>query len=104
MPLRLRIEGLRPVPEGGGIGRHSLEGGRNGKDAIVEQSNSDDCRLPRIDEMPVVEVHTVSSATPPTRAGEPAAAVIAPALANALFGGARQCVRRLSIGAVALLA
>ncbi len=40
------------------------------KAGAVEQSNFDDYRLLRIDEMPSVEVHIVPSAKPPSGIGE----------------------------------
>jgi len=54
------------------------------KDGRVEQDNFDGYQVLRIDRMPVVEVHIVSSDQPPTGVGEPATPVIAPAVANAL--------------------
>jgi isoquinoline 1-oxidoreductase beta subunit len=55
----------------------TLEKGR------VVQSNFDDYRTLRIDEMPKVEVHIVPSAEPPTGVGEPGVPPIGPAVANA---------------------
>jgi isoquinoline 1-oxidoreductase beta subunit len=55
----------------------SLEQGR------VVQSNFDDYRTLRIDEMPKVEVHIVPSAEAPSGVGEPGVPPIAPAVANA---------------------
>jgi len=54
------------------------------KDGRVEQDNFDGYQVLRIDRMPAVEVHIVSSDQPPTGVGEPATPVIAPAVANAL--------------------
>lgn len=54
------------------------------EDGRVVESNFDDYRVLRIDQMPAVEVHIVPSAAAPTGVGEPATPVIAPAVANAL--------------------
>jgi isoquinoline 1-oxidoreductase beta subunit len=56
----------------------TLEKGR------VVQSNFHDYQVLRINQMPVVEVHIVPSAEPPTGVGEPGVPPIAPAVANAL--------------------
>ncbi|MEO8459731.1 MAG: xanthine dehydrogenase family protein molybdopterin-binding subunit [Dokdonella sp.] len=55
------------------------------KDGRVEQSNFNDYRVLRINEMPVVEVHIVPSKEHPSGVGEPGTPPIAPAVANALF-------------------
>jgi len=52
-------------------------------DGRVVQSNFDDYRVLRIDEMPDVEVHIVPSKEKPTGIGEPGVPPIAPAIANA---------------------
>lgn len=67
----------------------TLEKGR------VVQSNFDDYRTLRIDEMPKVEVHIVPSAEAPTGVGEPGVPPIGPAVANAFFRLTRRRVRRL---------
>ena len=51
----------------------------------VEQSNFNDYRVLRINEMPKVEVHIVPSSSAPTGVGEPGVAPLGPALANAIF-------------------
>lgn len=55
------------------------------KDGRVEQSNFNDYRVLRMNEMPVVEVHLVGGGDKPTGVGEPGVPPIAPAVANALF-------------------
>ena len=65
-------------------GRITLQEGR------VEQSNFHDYTVLRIDQMPEVEVHIVSSDAAPTGVGEPATPVIAPAVANALAAATGQ--------------
>ena len=64
-------------------------------DGVVEQSNFDDYRVLRMNEMPRVEVHIVPSLEPATGAGQPGVAPIAPAVANALFAATGQRVRSL---------
>ena len=77
---------IRAQMEGGiGFGLSAaLHGAITLKDGIVEQSNFHQYPPLRINEMPVVEVHIVMSAEPPTGVGEPGTPVIAPAVANAL--------------------
>jgi isoquinoline 1-oxidoreductase subunit beta len=54
------------------------------KDGEVVQANFNDYEVLRFNEMPVVEVHIVPSAEPPTGIGEPGTPPIGPAVANAL--------------------
>jgi isoquinoline 1-oxidoreductase subunit beta len=60
-------------------GAITLQGGR------VQQSNFNDYRVLRMNEMPKVEVYIVPSAEHPTGVGEPGVAPIGPAVANAIF-------------------
>ncbi len=55
------------------------------KDGLVQQSNFDTYGVLRMDEMPIVEVHTVASDAAPSGVGEPGVPPIGPALANAIF-------------------
>jgi len=64
-------------------------------DGRVQQSNFNDYRGLRIEQMPAVEVHIVPSQEKPTGVGEPGVPPIAPAVANALFHLIRKRVRRL---------
>lgn len=64
----------------------------------VDQGNFDRYRILRIDEMPAVEVHIVSSTEAPTGVGEPGVPPLAPALANALFAATGKRIDRLPIG------
>ena len=61
----------------------------------VQERNFDGYRPLRIDEMPAVEVHIVSTGAAPTGVGEPGVPPIAPAVANALFHLTGRRVRRL---------
>jgi isoquinoline 1-oxidoreductase beta subunit len=64
-------------------------------DGRVQQSNFNDYRGLRIEQMPAVEVHIVPSQEKPTGVGEPGVPPIAPAVANALFHLTGKRVRRL---------
>lgn len=71
----------------GGIGyglSAALYGAITLKDGVVEQSNFHQYLPLRMQEMPPVEVHIVSSTEKPTGVGEPGTPVVAPALANAI--------------------
>jgi isoquinoline 1-oxidoreductase beta subunit len=63
----------------------ALYGAISLKDGRVEQSNFNDYRVLRMNEMPKVEVYIVPSAEKPTGVGEPGVAPIGPAVANAVF-------------------
>lgn len=67
------------------------------KDGIVQQSNFHDYPLLRMNEMPRIEVHIVSSSEKPTGVGEPAVPPIAPAVANALFAATGKPLNRLPL-------
>ncbi len=63
----------------------------------VQQNNFNDYQMLRIHEMPIVDVHMVSSEEAPTGAGEFAVPPVAPALCNAIFAATGKRVRRLPI-------
>lgn len=65
----------------------------------VVQKDFWDYQMPRMDEMPKVEVHLVQSNEAPGGIGEPGLPPIAPAVANAIFAITRKRIRRLPIGA-----
>jgi isoquinoline 1-oxidoreductase beta subunit len=67
------------------------------KAGAVEQSNLNDYRLLRINEMPRVEVHIVQSSEPPTGIGEPVVPTVGPALANAIFAATGKRLRTLPL-------
>jgi isoquinoline 1-oxidoreductase beta subunit len=75
----------------------ALHGAITLKDGVVEQSNFHDYPPLRINEMPRVEVHIVTSNEKPTGVGEPATPVIAPAVANAVFAAIGRRIRSLPI-------
>jgi len=84
----------------GGIGyglSAALHGAITLKDGVVEQSNFHQYVPLRINEMPVVEVHIVTSGEKPTGVGEPATPVIAPAVANAIAAATGKRLRVLPL-------
>jgi isoquinoline 1-oxidoreductase subunit beta len=73
------------------------------KDAItidhgrVQQANFNDYDMPRMSEVPHIEVHVTTSKEDPTGIGEPGLPVVAPALCNAVFAATGKRLRRLPI-------
>ncbi|HEX7013656.1 MAG TPA: xanthine dehydrogenase family protein molybdopterin-binding subunit [Steroidobacteraceae bacterium] len=67
---------------------------RNGR---VQEQNFDNYRLLRINEMPEIEVHVVESEEKPGGMGEPAVALVAPAVCNAIYAATRRRLRSLPI-------
>jgi isoquinoline 1-oxidoreductase beta subunit len=65
----------------------------------TEQSNFNDYPVLRMREMPVVDVHVVTSTKRPSGTGEPGMAPLAPAVTNAIFAATRKRIRRLPIRA-----
>jgi isoquinoline 1-oxidoreductase subunit beta len=63
----------------------------------VEQSNFNNYRMLRIDEMPRVEVHVVTSTRDPGGIGEPGTVVVQPAIANAVFAATGVRMTRMPI-------
>ncbi len=72
-------------------GEISLKNGR------VEQTNFLDYRLVRMNEMPRIEVFIAESKEAPGGIGEPAVALVAPAVANAMYAATGRRVRSLPI-------
>jgi isoquinoline 1-oxidoreductase beta subunit len=70
------------------------------KAGATEQSNFNDYRLLRINEMPSVEVHIVPSSEPPTGIGEPVVPTVGPAVANAVFAASGRRLRNLPFEAL----
>ncbi|WP_018412799.1 xanthine dehydrogenase family protein molybdopterin-binding subunit [Methyloversatilis thermotolerans] len=66
-------------------------------DGRVQQSNFHDARVMRMNEMPHIAVHIVSSAEAPGGVGEPGTSLAIPALANAVFAATGQRIRTLPI-------
>ena len=73
------------------------------KDAItidrgrVKQTNFHQYDMLRIDEMPTVEVHMITSTQPPSGVGEASTPGIAPAIANAIYAATGQRLRSLPL-------
>lgn len=72
-------------------GKLTLQGG------AVKESNFHDYPVLRMHEMPRVSVHIISSGAKMGGIGEPATAVIAPAVANAVFALTKQRLRTLPL-------
>lgn len=63
----------------------------------VQQTNFNNYRLLRGNELPEIDVHLVDSEEPPGGIGEPAVAVVAPAVCNAIFAATATRLRKLPI-------
>jgi len=63
----------------------------------VSQRNFDTYRTLRINEIPKIEVHMINSDDKPGGMGEPAVALVAPALCNAIFTATGKRIRSLPI-------
>ena len=63
----------------------------------VKEQNFNDYRLLRLNETPKIEVYVVDSTEKPGGMGEPAVAVVAPAVCNAIFAATRKRIRALPI-------
>jgi isoquinoline 1-oxidoreductase subunit beta len=63
----------------------------------VDQSNFHDYPMLRMHETPVVEVHIVPSAEPPSGVGEPGLPPAAPAVANAIFAATGRRLRTMPL-------
>jgi isoquinoline 1-oxidoreductase beta subunit len=72
-------------------GEITIDGGR------VQQQNFDTYRLLRMNEMPELDIELVVSADAPGGIGEPATALVAPAVANAVFAATGQRIRSLPL-------
>jgi isoquinoline 1-oxidoreductase subunit beta len=68
----------------------------------VQQTNFNNYRMLRAGESPEIDVHLVPSDEAPGGIGEPAAAVVAPAVCNAIFAATGQRLRELPISAFKL--
>lgn len=63
----------------------------------VREQNFDTYRLLRMNEMPAIEVHLLASTEKPGGMGEPAVALVAPAVCNAIYAASRKRLRKLPI-------
>jgi isoquinoline 1-oxidoreductase beta subunit len=73
------------------FGEVTIHGGR------VEQSNFHDYRILRLNEAPVITTHIINGGEEPGGMGEPPCAVVAPALANAVFAATGKRLRSLPL-------
>ncbi|HEX6138073.1 MAG TPA: xanthine dehydrogenase family protein molybdopterin-binding subunit [Casimicrobiaceae bacterium] len=101
--LAVNPDNVRAQMEGGvGFGLSAaLFGAITIKDGAVEQSNFNDYRVLRINEMPAIDVHIVASTAKPTGVGEPGVPPIAPAVANALAAATGKRLRKLPLSLTA---
>src|SRR6516165_4828302 len=67
------------------------------KNGRVQQSNFNDYRMLRIDEVPKIEVHVIKSGEDPDGIGETGANAGPPALRNAIYAATGVALRRLPI-------
>jgi isoquinoline 1-oxidoreductase beta subunit len=67
------------------------------KNGRVEQSNFNNYRMLRIDQMPTIEVHLIKSGEPPSGVGETGTTAGPPALRNAIFAATGVALKRLPI-------
>jgi isoquinoline 1-oxidoreductase subunit beta len=67
------------------------------KQGRVEQSNFNDYRMLRIDQMPKIDVHLIKSGEPPGGVGETGTTAGPPALRNAIFAATGIALKRLPI-------
>jgi isoquinoline 1-oxidoreductase beta subunit len=72
-------------------GEITIEGGR------VQQQNFDTYRLVRMNEMPELDIEILPSAEAPGGIGEPSVALVAPAIANAVFAATGKRVSSLPL-------
>jgi len=61
----------------------------------IQETNFDRYRLMRMNEAPVIDITLVQSSEKPGGIGEPATALIGPAVANAVFAATGKRVRRM---------
>ena len=65
----------------------------------VQQSNFDSYEIPRMNEVPTVEVHIVKSGEKPGGIGEPGLPPLAPAVLNAMAAATGKRIRKLPLNA-----
>jgi isoquinoline 1-oxidoreductase beta subunit len=77
-------------------GEITIEGGR------VKQSNFNDYRMLRIDQVPAIDVFLIDSGEPPGGIGETGATAGPPALRNAIYAASGVALRRMPVDRAAL--
>ena len=63
----------------------------------MQEKNFDTMRILRINEVPEIDIHIVESSRDPGGMGEPATALVAPAVCNAIFAATGRRLRSLPI-------
>jgi isoquinoline 1-oxidoreductase beta subunit len=76
---------------------HALKGAITIDRGRVQQTNFNNYEVLRMDEMPRIETHIVTSTNPPGGIGEASTPAIAPAVANAVFSATGRRMRKLPI-------
>lgn len=67
------------------------------ENGVTQQTNFHDYKIPRMSQVPPIEVHIVESNYTPTGVGEPSVIVAAPAILNAIFSATRKRLRHIPI-------
>lgn len=75
----------------------ALKGEITFRNGVAEQSSYADADVLRLDEMPDVDIHILSSEAHPVGMGEPPVVPVAPAVANAVFAATGQRIRKLPL-------
>jgi len=91
----VNLSGARQQMMGGivdGVG-HAMYGNLTFKEGAPQQSNFNNYRLIRINEVPEIEVHFVDNGIDPTGLGEPALPPTGAAVANAIFKATKKRLR-----------
>jgi len=65
------------------------------KDGLAVEKNFDTYKMPRIDDIPEIEVHIMENDERPGGVGEPGLPPLAPALCNAIFDLTGKRIRKL---------
>ncbi len=63
----------------------------------MEQSNFDNYRALRINEIPAIDIHIIDSGEAPGGMGEPGTCAVPPAITNAIFAATGVRLRKLPI-------
>ena len=95
--MRFDMARPRPVPPFLRVMALSAYGQITLKNGRVEQSNFDNYRVLRINEVPLVEVHIIKSTEAPGGIGEPGTAAVSPAVTNAIFAATGKRLRKLPV-------
>ncbi len=67
------------------------------KQGRVQQTNFHDYRVPRMNEVPQIEIHLIADGDKPGGIGEPVTALVAPSVANAVFAITGKRLRKLPL-------